>query len=100
MGPDVGQRKTESQALCSSFDGAWGFRKAYVILADMNGRQIQEGREVSADFPGLTSVTLSDGSLALAGRYTNGTDLTKAMNGDANYQPTLTGAIDISRPNY
>jgi hypothetical protein len=96
----MAKEKPGSQALCSSFDGAWGYRKAYVILADMNGRQIQEGREVSADFPGLTSATLSDGSLALAGRYTNGTDLTKAMNGDANYLPTLTRAIDISRPNY
>lgn len=98
----MAKEKVGSQALCSAHEGAWAYRKAYVILADMNGRQIQEGREVSADFPGLTSSTLSDGSLALATRYTSAIDLGFAVadGGTANYAPALTRAIDISRPNY
>ena len=96
----MAKEKAGSQALCSAYEGAWGYRKVYVILADMNGRQIQEGREVSADFPGLTSATLGDGNLTLATRYTDATDLSRAMSGTANYAPTLTRAIDISRPNY
>lgn len=96
----MAKEKIGSQALCSAYEGAWGYRKAYVILADMNGRQIQEGREVSADFPGLTSTSLNDGSLALATRYTAAADLTSAMNGVAGYGPPLTRAIDVGRPNY
>jgi hypothetical protein len=96
----MAKEKAGSQALCSSYEGAWGFRKAYVILADMNGRQIQESRDVSADFPGMSSASLGDSRLALAGRYTDANDLTSAIGGVANYLPTLTRAIDISRPNY
>lgn len=96
----MAKEKAGSQALCSAYEGAWAYRKAYVILADMNGRQIQEGREVSADFPGLTTSTLGDRSLTLATRYTSAADLDLAKSGTANYSPTLTRAIDISRPNY
>ena len=96
----MAKEKVGSQALCSAYEGAWAYRKAYVILADMNGRQIQEGREVSADFPGLTTSTLGDGSLTLATRYTSAADLDFAKRGTANYAPTLTRAIDISRSNY
>lgn len=96
----MAKEKVGSQALCSSYEGAWASRKAYVILADMNGRQLQEMREVNADFPGMTSATLGDSSLALATRYTSAADLTSAMAGVANFAPTMVRAIDISRSNY
>lgn len=96
----MAKEKAGSKALCSSFDGAWTYRKAYVILADMNGRQIQEAREVSADLPGMSSGDLADGTLALATRYTSATDLASATSGTANFAPPITRAIDVLRPNY
>lgn len=96
----MAKEKAGSQALCSSMEGAWAYRKAYVILADMNGRQIQEAREVSADLPGMSASELADGSVALATRYTSETDFLAAIGGTANYLPPITRAIDVFRPNY
>lgn len=87
-----------SQALCSSVDGAYAYRKAYVVMIDMNGRQIMENREVSADLPG--AIDIANKNLNLATRYTTVLNLAKAVNGDTGFNPPLTRAIDISRPNY
>jgi hypothetical protein len=87
-----------SQALCSSFEGAFPYRKAYVVMIDMNGRQIMENREVSADLPG--TIDIANKNLNLATRYTTALNLVKAVNGDTGFNPPLTRAIDISRPNY
>jgi hypothetical protein len=87
-----------SQALCSSFEGAFPYRKAYVVMIDMNGRQIMENREVSADLPG--AIDIANKNLNLATRYTTALNLGKAVNGDTGFNPPLTRAIDISRPNY
>lgn len=87
-----------SQALCSSFEGAFPYRKAYVVMIDMNGRQIMENREVSADLPG--TIDIANKNLNLATRYTTALNLGKAVNGDTGFNPPLTRAIDISRPNY
>lgn len=96
----MAKERAGSQALCSSFEGAWPYRKAYVILSDMNGRQIMESREVSADFPGMSASDLNNGTLTLASRYTSAADLASAVAGTSSYNPPLTRAIDISRPNY
>jgi hypothetical protein len=96
----MAKEKAGSQALCSSYEGAWASRKAYVILADMNGRQIQEAREVGADFPGMTAATLGDKTLALASRYTASADLASAISEAAGVSPPLTRSIDIGRSNY
>jgi hypothetical protein len=89
-----------SQALCSSVDGAWPFRKAYVIMSDMNGRQIQESRDVNADFPSMTAAQMGDKTLYLATRYSNLTNLDKGVNGITNFTVPATRSIDISRSNY
>lgn len=89
-----------SQALCSASEGAWPYRKAYVIMADLNGRQIQESRDVSADFPGMTAAQLSDKTLNLANRYTTTAALASSVAGTTGYNPATTRSIDISRPNY
>jgi hypothetical protein len=96
----MGKEKQGSQALCSSLEGAWGSRQAYVIFADMNGRQIKESREVSADFPGMSESDLGNAQLTLAGHYTSASSLASAIGGAPGYRPSLTRAIDISRPNY
>lgn len=87
-----------SQALCSSFEGAFPYRKAYVVMIDMNGRQIMENREVSADLPG--AIDIANKNLNLATRYTTVLNLSKAVNGDTTFNPPLTRKIDISRSNY
>jgi len=89
-----------SQALCSSVDGAWPFRKAYVTMSDMNGRQIQESRDVSADFPGMTAAQMGDKTLYLAARYSNLINLDKGVNGITSFTVPATRSIDISRSNY
>jgi hypothetical protein len=96
----MAKEKAGSQALCSSYEGAWASRKAYVILADMNGRQIQEAREVGADFPGMTAATLGDKTLALASRYTTVPNLASAMSDTVDVSPPFTRSIDIGRSNY
>lgn len=53
--------------LCSAHYGYWGYRMAYVSVLDINGRQIQEKREVWADFPGLTEIT--DTAFAINGDF-------------------------------
>jgi hypothetical protein len=87
-----------SQALCSSVDGAYAYRKAYVVMIDMNGRQIMENREVSADLPG--AIDIANKNLNLATRYTTVDNLRKAVDGETLFNPPLTRKIDISRPNY
>lgn len=89
-----------SQALCSSSDGAWPFRKAYVTMSDMNGRQIQESRDVSTDFPGMTDAQLSEKTLTLANRYTTTAALNSGVTGAHGFTVPTTRAIDISRSNY
>lgn len=96
----MAKEPVNSQALCSSFDGGYPYRKAYVIMADMNGRQIMENREVWGDFPGMTAADLGVGGLNMATRYTSTAFLQKAVSGDSGYNPPVTRAIDISRPNY
>jgi hypothetical protein len=46
-----------SMNLCSAFTGFWQYRSAYVNMIDMNGRTIQERREVWGDFPNETAYT-------------------------------------------
>ena len=67
-------------------------------MIDMNGRQIMENREVSADLP--SAIDIANKNLNLATRYTTALNLGKAVNGDTGFNPPLTRAIDISRPNY
>ena len=43
--------------LCSAFTGFWQYRSAYVNMIDMNGRTLQEKREVWGDFPGEQAYT-------------------------------------------
>lgn len=74
--------------LCSSHYGYWGYRQAYVGMLDLNGRMIQERREVWADFPGTYDVT----------------DVSFALPGDNNYpsstlSPEMLRGKDVSRPN-
>ncbi len=88
-----------SQALCSSVDGAYPYRKAYVVMIDMNGRQIMENREVSADLPG--AINIADKTINLASRYTSTAALASSVSvNNTGYTPPVTRAIDISRPNY
>ena len=96
----MGKESVGSQALCSSVDGAWPFRKAYVIMSDMNGRQIQESRDVNSDFPGMTAAQLSEKTLTLANRYTTTVNLAAGVNGDSGFTVPTTRSIDISRSNY
>jgi hypothetical protein len=96
----MGKESVGSQALCSSVDGAWPFRKAYVIMSDMNGRQIQESRDVNTDFPGMTAAQLSEKTLTLANRYTTTVNLAAGVNGDSGFTVPTTRSIDISRSNY
>jgi len=67
-------------------------------MIDMNGRQIMENREVSADLPGV--IDIGNKNLNLATRYTTVLNLSKSVNGDTTFNPALTRKIDISRPNY
>jgi len=96
----MSKESVDSQALCSSVDGAWPFRKAYVIMSDMNGRQIQESRDVSTDFPGMTAAQIGDKTLTLATRYTTTANLNSAVLGTHAFNVPTTRSIDISRSNY
>lgn len=95
--------------LCSAHYGYWGYRMAYVSVLDINGRQIQEKREVWADFPGLTDVTdlyfAINGDFGQDGRakqvpagLTYDTYNTYAPN-SAFTSPEMFRAKDVSRPN-
>ncbi len=86
--------------LCSAHYGYWGYRMAYVSVMDVNGRQIQEKREVWSDFPGLTDV--ADTNFAINGDF--GWD-SRAKRGNTSATtsdfttPEMYRAKDVSRPN-
>lgn len=44
----------EAMNVCSAYEGFWLYRKSYVIMSDINGRMIQENREVYGDYPNMT----------------------------------------------
>ena len=69
-------------------------------MSDMNGRQIQESRDVNADFPVMTAAQMGDKTLTLANRYTTSEDLDKGVRGVSGFTVPTTRSIDISRSNY
>ena len=78
--------------LCSSHYGYWGYRQAYVGMLDINGRMIQERREVWADFPGSYEITNTD--FALPGdKNFNGSNVPQPET------PEMFRGKDVSRPN-
>jgi hypothetical protein len=95
--------------LCSAHYGYWGYRMAYVSVLDVNGRQIQEKREVWADFPGLSDIT--DTAMVINGDF--GQDgRAKQVPAGSTYAavgsyapltafniPEMNRAKDVSRPN-
>jgi len=83
------KEKVGSLNLCSAHQGYWPSRQVYVSMLDANGRQIQERREVFADFPGDFDL----GNLA----YSINGDL--SFNGSAYGDPDGIRYKDVSRPN-
>lgn len=81
-----------SKNLCSSHVGYWGYRQAYVGMLDINGRMIQERREVWADFPGTYEVSNIDFALPGDKNFTGGAIPQPEA-------PEMFRGKDVSRPN-
>jgi len=81
-----------SKNLCSSHSGYWGYRQAYVGMLDINGRMIQERREVWADFPGTYEISNIDFSLPGDKNFTGGVIPQPEA-------PEMFRGKDVSRPN-
>lgn len=66
--------------VCSSYEGFWLYRKSYVIMSDINGRMIQENREVFGDYKDMATPA----GFTVPSRPNRGTDLTYLENTSTN----------------